>query len=60
MQLLKRKIKIEEEMKVQDQMRVDITDGCRVSLRFSDKSKKADLVMNLTREETDKLRRCLI
>jgi len=60
MQLLKRKIKIEEETSIQDQMRVDLIDGCRVSLRFPDKSKKADLLINLTAAETDKLKRCLI
>ena len=58
MEIIKRKLECKIE-KIKDGMRVDLIDNCRVSLRFPNKIGKEDILINLTKDETDKLRGCL-
>jgi len=58
MQILKRKLKIEEE-KFEDIMHGSLIDGIRLSLRWAKKEKSNDLVINFTREETEKIKKIL-
>jgi len=60
MEYIKRKIKIEELSKIEKKtMRIDIIDGMRMSLRFVDEDKTKDIVLNFTKEETEKISKIL-
>jgi len=59
MQILKRKIKTEEESS-EEIMHGSLIDGNRLSLRWvSSKNPNKDLVINFTREETEKIKKIL-
>jgi hypothetical protein len=60
MEYLNRKIKIKQKDSVPNVLRVDIIDGMRLSLRFlNDEDPDDDIVINFTKEETDKIKRVL-
>jgi len=62
MQILKRKITLKEDNKINDlkNFRVDVTDGCRLGVRVPTNEKTGeDMVINFTADETAKIRRCL-
>ena len=59
MQILKRKIKTEEESS-EEIMHGSLIDGNRLSLRWvNSKNPNKDLVINFTREETEKIKKIL-
>jgi hypothetical protein len=60
MEYLNRKIKIKQKDTTQNVLRVDMIDGLRMSLRFLEiDNPNEDIVINFTKEETDKIKRVL-
>jgi len=60
MEYINRKIKINKKETSQGELRVDITDGIRLSIRMVDKKDlNNDILINFTKEETEKIKRVL-
>ncbi len=72
MQVLEREIILKKEEQIIDiaNFRIDMIDNCRLSIRMKKKDttipktgkklkKREDVVINFTREETEKIKRCL-